>query len=236
MRERRRRRSQCRAPAVERELGPARDAARVRLRVDAARLEGGDLRKVEDIDDVEAVTRDLDAAEAVDREVAERVSRRRDRDDERRERSQDDDQALHAYLLARGAHSTEKCGFRRSARRNHPCDATRLPRQRSIIPRWNSLSASWVPSRSARCENCRASPQRPFRSSAHARTSSPSIDGRSRCARRASPSDARSRIPWSTSNSAVSRSVLTPFATSSRSMTPISPYCLRACAGRPLTR
>src|SRR3954468_23706895 len=116
MSKRGRRRRQCCAPTVDGELGPARDAARVRLRVDVTGLKRGDLREVEDVDDVEAVTGDLDAAEPVDREVAERVSRRRDRDGERGERGENDDQALHAYLLATGAHSTEKCGFRRSAR------------------------------------------------------------------------------------------------------------------------
>ena len=76
-----------------------------------------------------------------------------------------------------------------------------------------------------------ASAQRPLRASAHASTSSPSIDGRSARAVRASASACGSRMPWSTSKSAVSRSVLTPFAASSRSMTPISAYCSRASAG-----
>jgi hypothetical protein len=40
----------------------------------------------------------------------------------------------------------------RSARANQCAASARLPRQRSIIPRWNILSASSVPSRSARLE------------------------------------------------------------------------------------
>src|SRR4029450_2701419 len=55
---------------VDREARVLRDLACVRAGVDPAGLEGGDLRQVKDVPDVEARPRDLNAAEAVDGEVA----------------------------------------------------------------------------------------------------------------------------------------------------------------------
>ena len=71
----------------------------------------------------------------------------------RRERQQDEDKTSHrTYLLATGAQSSEKLGLSSSARVNQRRAAGGRPRQRSIIPRWKNLSASRVPSRSARRE------------------------------------------------------------------------------------
>ena len=126
----------------------------------------------------------------------------------------------------------ENCGFSRSARRNHVCDARAVAEAALDHPAVEDLE---------RVE--RPEPKRALRVAAALRRSGRSARApkpgrrrrRSTAARaaraRASASEARSRIPWSTSKSAVSRSVLTPFATSSRSMTPISAYCLRACCG-----
>src|SRR5207245_304899 len=123
----------------------------------AAGLERWNLGEVEDVADVEPVAGDLDAAEAVDGEVAERVRRSSGRS-EQRSRDAEQEQAFHrASLLAVGAQRTEKRG----------------------------LSAS----------------------------------------------DAR---PWSASKSAVSRSVRTPFAASSRSIAPISRYWSCPTRGRPV--
>src|SRR5439155_6729633 len=159
-------------------------------------------------------------AEAVDREVAEWVGDGGGGRRKGRERSEEHDQPLHRdQLRATGAQRTEKCGFSSSARRNHALASARSPRQRSIAPRWKNLSASCVPSRSECFDQRSASAQRPLRSSAQAKTSSPSIDGRSTCARRAIVSACRRATRWSTSNNAVSRSVRTPFATSRRWIT-----------------
>ena len=57
-----------------------------------------------------------------------------------------------AYLAATGDQSTEKPGLRSTARRNQRVASSRLPRQRSIIPRWKNSDASWVPRRRARFE------------------------------------------------------------------------------------
>ena len=67
--------------------------------------------------------------------------------------------------------------------------------------------------------------QRPARASAHASVSSPRIDGRSARAFRASATVCAGSMPWSARNCAVSRSVLIPFATSSRSITRTVAYC-----------
>src|SRR5690348_1730122 len=233
MRKRSRGREEADATAADGELGPARDPCGVGARVDAPGLEGRDLGQVEDVEDVDAVACDLDPAEAVDREVAERVcgGGRGPREETDSGEAADDEQLLHrASLLAVAPHRNEKFGFRRAARRNHTRASALRPRQRSIIPRWKSFSASGVPSRSARLEYGSACAHRPARSSVQASTSSPSIDGRSRCAFRAS---AREPRPWSASKSAVSRSVWTPFARRSRSITAIVAYCLRASAGLP---
>ena len=101
------------------------------------------------------------------------------------------------------------------------------------MPRWKILRASRVPSRRARSEKRSASPQRPLRTSAQA-DDVVAVDARPlRVARRASSSDSRSRSPWSTSKSAVSRSRATPFAARTRSTTPTSAYCSRAARVRP---
>src|SRR5204862_2260442 len=102
-----------------------------------ARLVGRDLGEVEHVADVERVTAHLDAGEAVDGEVAERVRRGRDGCSERRDEAEQEPEALHrTYLLARGAKRIEKCGLSASARRSHARDAALRPRQRSIMPRW----------------------------------------------------------------------------------------------------
>ena len=73
VRERLAERDEPRRPAVDGEVRVRGDAPRVGAGVDVAGLEGRDLGQVEHVEHVEAVARDLDAAEAVDREVAERV-------------------------------------------------------------------------------------------------------------------------------------------------------------------
>src|SRR4051794_15290202 len=55
--------------SVHRQLGAARESARKAGSVDPAGLEGRDLGEIEDVVNVEARPGDLDAAEAVDREV-----------------------------------------------------------------------------------------------------------------------------------------------------------------------
>ena len=107
--------------AVHRQVRAAREAtARTTCASMLARLEGGDLGEVEDVANVDAVARDLDPAETVDREVAERMRRRRRRRTSSRERG--DRGATRRFTrrtsFATGAHSSEKCGFRASARRN----------------------------------------------------------------------------------------------------------------------
>ena len=92
-----RERAEARRPSVHGQTRPGGDPARIGTRVDAAgllRLEGRDLGHVEDVTDVDPVARDLDPAEAVDREVAERVRGRARRGRERDQR--DEDGALHA--------------------------------------------------------------------------------------------------------------------------------------------
>ena len=80
-----------------RDVQPARDAPRVHRGIDALlpRLVGRDLGEVEDVADVELVPGHLDAREAVDREVAERVSRRGRGCEKRRGGDEDDEQLLH---------------------------------------------------------------------------------------------------------------------------------------------
>ena len=203
-------------------------------------LEGRDLRQVEHVDDVEAVPGDLDAAEAVDREVAERMRGRGDRQaTERHERTRRTTSASSSRVPPRDRRPEQRevrVQLQRAARTTSRV-AARLPRQRSIIPRWKSLSASCVPRRSAR-RRVAAAPRRSGRSARAPRRAR--RRRRSTAARAAPAARARamraSRIPWSTSKSAVSRSVLTPFATSSRSITPISAYCRRACSAGRCTR
>ena len=150
-------RSERELPAVDPQIEPAADSSRqIALVHPLVRdllpfLEGRDLGHVQDVLDVDAVARELDPAEAVDREVPERVCHRSSGSGERDDEPEQEDEALHdAYLLASGLQSTEKCGFSRTALTNHERDS--CPRQRSIIPRWKYLSASCVPSRSARRE------------------------------------------------------------------------------------
>src|SRR5207244_1747923 len=146
-------RSQAHAAPVHRQVRAAREGTCVGLRIDLACLEGRDLGEVEDITNVDPRARDLDPAETVDGEVAERMSRRGDGQHERGDPGGEQREPLHAeYLTATGAHSTEKCGLRARARRNHVFATALLPRQRSTIPRWKNLTASWVPSRNERFE------------------------------------------------------------------------------------
>ena len=199
------------------------------------RLEGRDLGEVEDVADVEPVPGDLDAREAVDREVAERVCGgcgRRERALPRPRRGRRA-ASSRASLLATGAHRIEKCGLSASARPNQSCAAAAVAEaaldhaaveelQRVASCRAGArASSSGAPRCSGRC----ARAPRP-------RTSSPSIDGRSGCALRASarrgPGGCRGRRRRARSRG---RSA-TPFATSSRSITPISAYCLRAQPAR----
>ena len=97
------------------------DLARVHLRVDAPlpRLVRRDLRHVEDIPDVQAVARDLNSCEVIDREVAERVCLCCDRNEQRDRNDDQYDEPLHEVtpFRATGAHRIEKWGFSASARR-----------------------------------------------------------------------------------------------------------------------
>src|SRR6476619_8045026 len=120
-----------------------RDAPSVGAHGDVTGLERWDLGQVQDVMDVEPWARGLDPAESVDREVAERVRCRECR--QRKERGRDDKEHEPPHeraFLATGDHKTEKCGLSARARCKKAFPAARLPRQRSIIPRWKSLSAS----------------------------------------------------------------------------------------------
>ena len=145
---------QLRRPPVELELEAARDLLREAGPASAlAFLVRGNLGQVEDVLHVDAVAGSLDRAVAVDREVPERMRLRRCRNGERGEHADKERDAFHdAYLLATGLQRSEKCGFRRSARRNQSRADAWSPRQRSIIPRWKYFSASRVPSLSERRE------------------------------------------------------------------------------------
>src|SRR5204863_4068565 len=113
-------RDQSHAAPVHRQVSAARDATRVRLCVDLARLKGWDLREIENVMDVDARPVDFDPAETVDGEVAERMSRSSHGQHEYGDRGEEERQPLHAaYLSATGAHRREKWRFRASARRNH---------------------------------------------------------------------------------------------------------------------
>ena len=114
-------------------------------------LQRRDLGHVHHVADVEAVARDLDTREAVDREVAEGVSLGRGRDEHVQHRDEQQQALRHFESLLRvGAQMSEKCGLRASARRAHGRGSR--PRHRSIIARWNSFAVSRVPSRSASFE------------------------------------------------------------------------------------
>ena len=106
----------CRPPR-HRQVGVGGDPPRVGPGVDVACLEGRDLGHVQDVEHVNAVARDLDAAEPIDREVAEWVRGCRRRREQRGRHCEQKDEALHrSSLVATGAHSTEKRGFSASAR------------------------------------------------------------------------------------------------------------------------
>ena len=141
-------------PSVELEFEAARDLPRESGPANAvALLVRRDLGQVEDVLHVDAVAGGLDRAVAVDREVPERMCLRRCGNGERGEQADEERETFHdAYLLATGLQRSEKCGFRRSARANQSRAEAWSPRQRSIIPRWKYLSASRVPSLSARRE------------------------------------------------------------------------------------
>src|SRR5439155_14028478 len=154
-------RAQCRRLSRDGQARVGGDPSRVCAGIDAAGLERGDLRHVEHVPDVEPWSGDLDAAEAVDREVTERMRRGLSREGERRNRKGEKREPLHRRaFLATGNHKIEKCGLIASACRNQPA-ALGLPRHRSIIARWNTKSASRVPSLSAWAEWARACAQRP---------------------------------------------------------------------------
>ena len=91
-----------------------------------------------------------------------------------------------------------------------------FPTQRSAIARWNTQLASRVPRRSARRAKTSPSRQRPFRTSAQPRASSPTTLGRSRYPRRARARPSPRRIPRSTWNVARSRLMWTPYLVSYR--------------------
>ena len=107
--------------AVDGDVQAARQTPRIDSGIDAilASLVRRDLGHVEDVADVELMPGHLDAREAVDREVAERVGRRDRRCEKRRSCDEDDEQLLHddAPFRAMGAHRIEKCGLIASARR-----------------------------------------------------------------------------------------------------------------------
>ena len=120
MRERGLDRNQLRAAPIHRQLSAARDATRIAPRVDLSRLEGRDLREIQDVVHVDARAGDLDPAEPVHGEVAERMSGRGYRQDECGKRHGAENDAPHAaYLLRTGAQRTEKCGLSANALRNH---------------------------------------------------------------------------------------------------------------------
>src|SRR5580765_8164686 len=112
-------RNQLRAAPIHRQLSATRDATCVAPRVDLSRLEGRDLREIQDVVHVDARAGDLDPAEPVHGEVAERMSGRSYRQDECGERRGDENEAPQAAnFLRTGAHRTEKCGFSANALRN----------------------------------------------------------------------------------------------------------------------
>src|SRR5580765_8727742 len=113
-------RNQLRAAPIHRQLSATRDATCVAPRVDLSGLESRDLREIQDVVHVDARAGDLDPAEPVHGEVAERMSGRGYRQDECGKRRGADDESSHAaYLLRTGAHRTEKWGFSANALRNH---------------------------------------------------------------------------------------------------------------------
>src|SRR5262245_16471927 len=91
--------NQNRAAAVNGELRAVRDATGMRAWIDLTGLERRDLRQVEDVHDVDARPGQLDAAEPVDREVAERVRGGDRRYDQGGEHGEEEDDALHADHL-----------------------------------------------------------------------------------------------------------------------------------------
>ena len=156
----------------------------------------------------------------------------------RRPRRAASSEPLHAtYLRATGAQRSEKCGFSASARRNHAARrgavaeaaldhpaVEELERVLRAEPE-RALRVARAPRRTGRCARAPSRARRRRRSTA-ARA------GRSARAR----ARAASRMPWSTSKSAISRSTRTPFARSSLSIAPISAYwrCAQhGPAGRP---
>ena len=113
-------------------------------------LERRDLGQVEHVHHVDPVTGRLDAAVLVDREVPERVSRRQRWDEQDDDHGEEQEQALHAISsLAIGAWMKEKLGLISSALPRYSREASSLPTQRSIMPRWKSITGSRVPRRSA---------------------------------------------------------------------------------------
>ena len=123
-------------------------------------------------------------------------------------------------LLATGAQRSENCGFSRSARPNQCAPAAPVAEAALDHPAMEDLERVErpEPKRALRVAQRLAAVPVPLERPSQDVVA---VDRRPLALRaaRASASEAGSRIPWSTSKSAVSRSVLTPFATSSRSMT-----------------
>ena len=226
---------------TEAERHARRPAARSRarslgekLRRSRLLLEGRDLGEVEDVEDVDAVAGGDDAAVVVGGEVAERVRGGDGRQRPARASSGERDQsALHrASLRATGAQSSEKCGLSASARRNQPRASRRVAEAALDHPAVEELErvlraeAQRVLRVRKRLRAAAVPLQRPAEHvvAVDARPLALSGAGRARAT-------ARSRIPWSTRNRAISRSVRTPFAASSRRIASISAYS-RAAAVR----
>ena len=139
-------------PSVQRCVYAAAETGGICPGVDAPlpRLERRDLCEIEHVAHEQPVAGNVDACEAVDREVSERMRSSCRRDGERRSRGENEQEPFHdAYLRATGDQRTEKRGFSARARRNHARETVALPRQRSIMPWWKNLRASRVPSLSA---------------------------------------------------------------------------------------
>src|SRR4029078_6707884 len=116
--------------------------------------------------DVDAVAGEVDGREVIHGEVAQRMRRRSSGErgcTEDPEHANHDEESFHwSAFLATGAQRIEKWGLRASAWRSVLREASRSPRQRSIMPRWKCLR----PPRGRRRSDCfewpSASGQRPF--------------------------------------------------------------------------
>src|SRR5438128_6640498 len=159
-------------------------------------LEGGDLRVIDHIDDVDPIAVQRYLAESIDGEVAQRVGEGRHGDrDGQGERTQQCNQsstqphdiaprAISAFR-ATGANKREKYGLMYSAWCRSPMAAALWPRRASIIPRWKNIVASCVPSLSACRDAASASRSSPVWNNVQARMSAVRTLGRSAIAARA---------------------------------------------------